>query len=172
MNTTGVAALAASTTLTTPPVQLSAGLVHARARKKIARITIGTLAIADEARMMTFRSSDRIGAIWVMCDNASTGTLADLGLYLAGAAHDGAVKDQDLFGAVLAIDNGMARTDVFTQATTLADEMRWKQLWELTGMGYAVDPIVDFDLVFTCKTTALSVAATEVVVEVDYTSGD
>ena len=172
MNTTGVAELAAPTTLTTPPVQLSAGLVHARARKKIARITIGVLGIADEARMMTFRSSDRIGAIFLMCDGASTGTLADLGLYLSGTAHDGAVKDQDLFATVLALDDGIVRTDVFTQSTVCDDEERWKQAWELPGMSYTEDPKVDFDLVLTCKTTALSVAVTEVVIDVDYTSGD
>ena len=171
MNTTGVAVLAASTTLTTPPVQLSAGLVHARLRKKIARITIGTAAGDDEVRMMTFRSSDRIGAVYLMCDAGSTALIADVGLYLAGSAHDGAVKDRDLFASALVINGGIARGDVFVESTACDDEDRWKQAWELPGMSYTVDPKVDFDLVLT-PTVALTTAVTEVVVEVDYTSGD
>ena len=131
---------------------------------------MNTTGVAALAAMMTFRSTDRLGHVYVSSDNASTGTLADVGMYLAGSAHDGAVKDRDLFAAALAVDNGLARADVFTANSVLDDEDRWKQLWEI--LGYSVDPKVDFDLVLTCVTTALSGAATEVLVDVDYTSGD
>lgn len=150
------------------------GITHARLRKKRAHIVIGTAAqIGDEIRLGKFKSSDRIFDIRVTAAGA-TAAAADIGLYRAGSAHDGTVIDADLFASAIGL-TAAARADGFTEATTLGNKDRGKMLWQLVNVGtpstFASDPMIEMDLVATV-TTAFTVALDDIVVEIDYTSGD
>lgn len=156
----------------------SAGINHARARIKQARITVpigGTGGTANDVwRLMTFKSSDRIFSLLVTVTGTGGAGAAHLGLYKAGANHDGAVIDTDLFASALSLINAIARVDQFKEAATLEDEDRGKTLWELADEGagtYTSDPMEEWDLTAEISTTTTT-AATEVLVEVLYTSGD
>ena len=158
----------------------NAGLGHARKRVAVARMTVGTGAvIGSELRMLQMKSGDRLGAIYVYSSGGATAADADLGIYLSGLSHDGAVVDADLFGSALAVDtlasfDTVEEADSFKEAATLVDTDRWKPLWALAAIGAGtdtVDPMVNYDIVFTV-TTAFTVALTELVVVVEYTSGD
>ena len=157
-----------------------AGIGHGRVRYKRANVTLDLapddFAIGDVARLMTFKSSDRLFELFVSADGASTALTADLGLYQAGVsgAHDGAVIDADLFASALALNGAVARVDEFEEATTLTEFHRGLTLWEIAAIGeaaYTVDPFLDFDLAFTCTADILT-ADENVVVEAFYTSGD
>lgn len=155
--------------------KLTAGLAGARLRDKRASIVIGTAAgIGDVLRMMRFKSSDRIFEILLSTSGGSAGA-ADIGLYKAGRAHDGAVIDADLFGSAVTTSGTVARVDQFKESTTLKDIDRGKQLWELVTIGAAVtytsDPMEEWDLALT-MTTAITVSLQTLVVEVKYTAGD
>jgi hypothetical protein len=163
-----------------PLVRRSAGLEHARLRYKQARITM-PLALpftdGDYIRFLTFRSGDRIMAIYGSCDSNATATVVDLGIYKTGANHDGAVVTTDVFvdgDDVNAAD--LDREDWFTQATDLTGLDRGKTLWELANLSdeapaYTEDPGELWDLTMECMTTQATAAQT-FVIEVEYTSGD
>lgn len=175
-NSSGVAPSLASTTNVTLDTTFkpSVGIAHARMRKKRPHIVIGTAAtIGDEIRLTRFRSSDRIYDIRVTAAGA-TAAAGDIGVYRSGAAHDGAVLDVDLFATAIGL-TAAARADGFTEATTLANKDRGKQLWELVNIGvastFASDPMIDMDLVITV-TTSFTVALDDIVVEIDYAAGD
>lgn len=174
-DTTGVAALAGTTSFN-PQLIVTAGINHARMRVKIARAVVGTAGMTsgDELRMMRFKSSDRIFRLSWMSDGGSTTYAADLGLYLAGSAGDGAVVDADLFGSALALASGAAMTDAFAESAVLQDEDRGKQLWQLADIGAATltaDPKVQYDLVLTSTATGTTVVETVLIIA-EYTSGD
>lgn len=156
--------------------RIGAGEGHARRRTKVARVQVPTAGMTsgDELRLMQFKSGDRVFSILVTAAGDSTTYAADLGLYKSGARHDGAVIDADLFGSALAMASGVARVDEFTQATTLGNADRGKTLWELAAIGaaaYTSDPLEDWDLVLTSTATGTA-AVEDIVVEVEYTSGD
>jgi len=172
--TPGVSALAGTAAFDSqrrsPP-----GLGHSRVYSQIARMTVGTAAIGDELRFITLRSGDRLGHLYVSSAGTSTALLVDIGLYLHGAginAGVGAVIDADLFATAVDVNAGLARTDEFTEATTLDDENRWTTLWEQAAVGAGtdtVDPQLDYDIVLT-PTAALTTVVEEIVVEAVYKS--
>jgi hypothetical protein len=150
------------------------GLAHSRLRTKIchSQVTL-LLASADTLRLMTFKSNDRIHQLFLTSDDAGATGDIDLGIYLAGNRHDGAVVDVDLFGADTDVNAAaISRVDQF-DAGALSDIHRGFMLWELAAIGdatYTADPQTQFDLVITV--TELFAAATDIVVEAVYTAGD
>ena len=160
--------------------RIPAGLGHSRLRTKVAWAQFGTAAGAgDVIRMMSMKSGDRIAAIRLFTDGLCTDGTADLGVYLSGQQHDGAVIDADLFGAAHAIktaasfDTVEEREAVFL-AGALSEIDRYKTLWELCAVGaasYTVDPMVDMDICLTIV-EAVTAALVKVIVAVDYTAAD
>lgn len=164
--------------LASPHVKIGAGWSHARVRRSHARISMGTVfASGDEMRMLTIKSSDRIYSIQVSSDGAGTDGEADLGLYLSGSAHDGALPTANavgLFGDALKLDDALDRVEEI-EAGDLDFEDLGMQAWEMinvaTASTYSQDPIVNYDLTFTGTTTATG-GVTIVNIEVYYTAGD
>lgn len=159
--------------------RLSAGVTHSRLRYRRAEVTLDLAPAAftdgDEARIMQMLSSDRLIELFVTCDNASGTLTTDVGLYLTGVAHDGAVVDIDLFGADLAINGGVDHVDQLT-AGALENLDRGKTLYDMASEGrgdtvYSADNIVPMDIVLTASAT-IATADTVVVVEAYFTSGD
>ena len=97
----------------------------------------------------------------------------DIGLYLTGTAHDGAVADANLFDDAADCATISDSVDVFGLATVLGAD-RGKTMWELATLGggtnYTVDPNLEFDITLVPGTnfdadTVLTLVAT-------YTAGD
>ena len=154
-------------------IRASAGISHGRLRYKKASIDSVDTANGEQIRLAQFKSSDRIIEIYVTGDGTPSAGNMDLGLYKSGAAHDGAVIDDDLFASALDVTSAIARTESFKEATTLGDTDRGKTLWELAAIGaasYTADPMEDWDLVGTTDTGTN--AALKLSVEIVYTSGD
>lgn len=153
---------------------------HGRRRKSQARVTVPAakdFGAGEIIRLFDLRSGDRLLDLRICCD-ANFGLVAtwDVGLYKKGLVDDGAVIDADLFAAALDLVDAVARTDVFTQATTLTDMDRGKPLWYLADKGagtYSADPFEIWTVAMT-STADLTVVdgAVEIVVEADYFSGD
>lgn len=174
-DTTGVSTLAGTTTYS-DQVILSAGLKHARTRTSVARATVGTAGMTsgDEVRMLRLQSGDRLLRLEYASDGGATTYAANLGLYLAGPAGDGAAVDADLFSTALALASGSALVDTFVEGGDLTDEDRGKTLWELAAIGDGTDtqdPFVEYDLVFTSTATGITVV-NELLLVATYTSGD
>lgn len=103
------------------------------------------------ARLMTFKSSDRISELWV-CASGGTAIAGNIGLYLSGSAHDGADADQNLFCDAFALAGTVARADRFIEGGgATVDTDRGQAIWELLGL--SSDPGVEYDLAITCTTT-------------------
>ncbi len=167
--------------------KVAAGLSHARLRRSHARITVGTTAGAsDQLRMLTLQSNARIYSVLWDTDGGSTNGTADLGFYLSGAAHDGALPSTnsvDAFSSsafdiktATAAASGTSATRV--EAFELGDynygDHMGKEIWELINITdastYTVNPIVNYDLTFTIV-EAVSAAVVTVQLEVLYTVG-
>ena len=150
-----------------------AGIAHARLRKK--RAACSTLALTtDEVRVMTFKSNDRLFDLTVSGDGGSTAGAINLGLYLTGNRHDGAVVDVDLFASALTTSSAIARVDHFEESATLSELNRGWQMWEIAAVGAGTDtedPQTQYDLVFV-PSTSFTVANTVLVFEALYTAGD
>jgi hypothetical protein len=127
--------------------------------------------------MLTLKSSDRLYSLLFSCDGASTAGDADLGIYLTGDAHDGALPHadcHDAFGTALATDTGANRVEKFV-GVAFDEENMGLQMWELVNIvaaaTYAEDPGGTFDITFT-MTVAQTVAVGIVQLEAFYTAGD
>jgi len=156
-----------------------AGLGGARVRTKVFQLTVPVghdMTTNDVIRMGTIPSGDRIGDIRLSSTAlTATAPIVDVGLYLAGTNHDGAVVDADLFVDDLTL-SAQDQTDAFTEATTLIGADRWKFAWELAAIGAGsdtTDPRVEYDLciLVTNTSSAQATADGQVVIEVDYISG-
>jgi hypothetical protein len=149
------------------------GIGHGRLRKK--RAAISTMALTtDSIRWMTFKSSDRLYDLVVSGDGGSTAGAIDIGLYLSGNRHDGALIDADLFASALTVSAAIARVDQFEESAVLSEFNRGWQMWEIAAVGAGtdvVDPQTQYDIV-SVPTLSLSVANTILVMEALYTSGD
>ena len=136
--------------------------------QKLARITLGLVSggapaaftIADVARMLTFKSSDRISQLFVAAAGG-TAVAADLGIYLAGTAHDGAVVDADEFASALALAGTVAFADVFAESVAAETIRRGMPLWQRLGL--TADPGVDYDLCFLATATLTTADAAVIV---------
>ncbi len=167
-----LAAAAANTTLVTG-FKASVGIRHARERTSVARVTSMALT-TDTVRMLTLKSSDRLLALELASDGGSTAGEVNIGIYLTGAAHDGAVVDVDVFAAAQSVATEIDLTDIFVQATTLDGVDRGKELWAIAAVGAGTDtedPRVDYDIVIV-PSTSLSVAVSELTLVATYTAGD
>ena len=152
-------------------IRAPAGIGHSRLRKMRPSVTLPlspVFAIGDVARMATFKSADRIFAILVNNDGNSTLTAVDIGVYLAGLAHDGNVVDVNRFASALAINAPGNRVEGFTEDTLLGPD-RGNELWRLLGL--TEDPFVSYDIALTA-TAAVATGDELVRLEIDYTSSD
>ena len=161
-----------------PPKIVPVGIKHARKRWSKASFTGMPLdTTPDVVRMLTMRSSDRLIDLYMSCDAGSTAGACDVGLYLTGDAHDGAVLDQDLFAS--AVDThtaAFAPTSIYNEAATIGETNYGLPLWELVVLGadpfsYTEDPQVDFDICLTI-TTSFTDADSIINIEALYTAGD
>lgn len=153
------------------------GIKHARTRTSIARATTADstgFQTTDVVRMITLKSSDRLLALEFGADG-TTGNAAevDIGIYLTGAAHAGAVDDANLFDDAADVATLSDLHDVFDLGA-LAGTDRGKTMWELVTIGggtnYTSDPNIEFDICLTPGTNFDN--DTECVLKAVYTSGD
>ena len=165
-----IAAEAANQVILNPPEFTAAGFAGGRMRYKHMYILADqAYAINEVIRMGTFKSNDRIYELRISCDDmGSTGDF-DIGIYLTGGAHDGAVVDNNLFADALDVNaNALSRVEVFTEAA-LDDFDRGKMLWELLGL--TEDPVVNYDMTIDAVEATTNTTG-EVMLEAYYNSGD
>ncbi len=150
------------------------GVRHARTRTSIARVTALALT-TDVVRMITLRSSDRLLSLELATDGACAAGAVNVGLYLSGSAHDGAVADADVFATAVTVSTETDLVDIFDENTLLDGVDRGRTLWEIATLGagtnYTSDPIVNFDICLV-PSTSLTTAAAELTLKAVYTSGD
>lgn len=134
-----------------PPV----GIGHGKMYYKVAHMSAFNPQTTDTVRVMSFKSGDRLNALLISCDATPSAGAVNIGLYLAGDAHDGAVIDADLFVSAQAITSALDQTDAFNESAVLANTDRGKTLWELAAIGaasYTADPMLVFDVVMVPST--------------------
>lgn len=124
--------------------------------------TLGTTA-ADSIRMIRgIHSSQRLWSLTCYCPSTPSAGIADIGLYLSGFNHDGAVVDIDLFEDGQSLTSGLAETDVFLGTTGITAADRGKTMWELADLGaasYGSDPNLFFDICFDMPTGIVTASA-------------
>jgi len=159
--------------------KVSVKKAHSRQRRSHARVGMGTVAgVGEEVRMLTLKSSDVLYSLLLSSDGGSTAGDADLGIYLSGANHDGALPAAacvDAFSTTAVdIDTAHDRVEHFENGDYDTENIGL-QLWELVNITaastYTVDPKVSFDLVFT-MTVEPTVAISLVQLEAFYVAGD
>ena len=154
--------------LPTVPRRAASGEGHSRLRVWRAKITAPVTAAADVIRVMPLNSSDRILAMYVSTAAAIVGeAVADVGLHLAGANHDGAVVDANLFDD----DQDLAATNdrvEFFAAAALLGIQRGDPIWSLLGL--SADPALKYELSVT-TVTGISTGGV-IAYEIHYVSGD
>jgi len=159
----------------------SAGHSHARVRRTVAQVSIGTVAgDGDQVRMLTLKSSDILHSVLFSTDGAGTAGEADLGWYLTGDAHDGALASTNSVDAMstsaLVFDTATSplRTEKIFAGDYASKDMG-KRVWELINVSdaatYASDPGGTFDLTMTMSET-MTGTVTLVTLEALYTAGD
>ena len=161
-----------------PIYKIPIGLGHGRKRYKRARATVVTLlgVVPDVLRMMTFKSNDRLISLTLHHGAAGAGATHDIGLYLAGTRHNGAVVDDNLFQDNLDVAAATDDVDVLFGGTANFDELddAGLQLWEMVNVvvpdTYASDPQVQFDLAITGEVDASNPIT--YTIEAEYIAGD
>jgi hypothetical protein len=144
-------------------------------------VSIGTVAgSGDEVRMLTLKSSDILHSVLFSTDGAGTAGEADLGWYLTGDAHDGALASAASVDAMsttaLVFDTATSplRTEKIFAGDYAAKDMG-SRVWELINVSdaatYASDPGGTFDLTMT-MTETMTGTVTLVTLEALYTAGD
>lgn len=162
--------------LVSPPKVVGVRIKHARKRWSKAHFVGMPLdTTPDVVRMLTMKSSDVLIDLYMSCDGGSTAGDCDVGLYLTGGAHDGAVVDQDLFASAVDIHTAaFAPTSIYNEAATIGETNYGLPLWQLAALGaatYTEDPQVQFDICLTV-TTSFTVADTIINLEALYAAGD
>ncbi len=166
--------------------KVAAGFSHSQMRRSLAKMTVGTTADAsDQLRMLTMQSNARIYSVLWASDGNSTNGTADLGWYLSGAAHAGALPSTNSVDAFsdsaydikTATAAATASSGTRIEAFELGDydtEDMGKELWELINVSdastYTVDPVVNYDLTWTIV-EAVTAQVVTVQLEVLYTVG-
>lgn len=160
-------------------IRASAGVSHGRVRYKRSRAG-GLFLDSDTVRMMTFKSSDRLLEMYLTTDGASSAGAVNIGLYLTGANHDGAVVDADLFATALTTSTLTTRVNVLGEADSALiavageEAVEGQALWAQAAYGAGSDtsdPQTQYDIVVTPST---SHATTDIILTLEayYTSGD
>jgi len=163
------------TSIASPPVVVPVGIKHGRVRYNRATITGLPLQTApDVLRFFTMKSGDRLLELLLSSDGGSGAGAIDVGIYLAGTDHTGAVVDADLFASAQAISTAIERTDIFNESAVLQHEDHGKTLWALAAIGAGsdtVDPEVLYDI---CGTVTTSFTTTDSILTLEayYTAGD
>ncbi len=161
------------TSIAVPGKITPASINHGRVYYKRAMITGMPLdSTPDVLRFFSMKSGDRLLELMVSSDGGSTAAAMDIGLYLSGLNHDGAVVDADVFETAQVISTAIERDDVLAAGTVLQHEDRGKTLWAMANVGaqsYTVDPLVNYD-VCGLVTTAFTDADSIMVLEAYYTS--
>ncbi len=160
------------TVLPLASIKADPGLAGASIRSLNARMDFSalasTLTAGDQFRLFTMQSGDMIHRINIV--NTSGGAtndwnyvsiLLDLGVFESGVAHDGVVRDVNLFSPALDIgsDETWPVAAVYDNAfiTGVLDGTdRGLKLWELINIGvpstYTQDPKIQFDIVASVNT--------------------
>lgn len=159
-----------------PTKSVAVGICHARKRwSRASFVGLLTTATTDIARMLTLRSSDRLIDLYLSTDAACAAGAVDIGLYLRGGNHDGAVVDADLFASAVDVHTAaFAPTSILNEATTITTIGYGLPLWEQAALGaatYTSDPGVLFDIVISAETT-MTTTATTLILEALYSAGD
>ena len=129
--------------------------LHARMRLVTARMVVATIGgtSGDIVRCFSLPSNSRVMTMSVASEGTSTNYVCDVGVYLAGQAHDGAVVDSNLYGAItpstsITSEAGEFGLDIF-ETGALDAENRGDPLWHQMAVGGGsdtVDPVVDYDI--------------------------
>ena len=162
-----------ATSLADPTQIVSAGVNGGRLRYKKGTIT-DTVTSGEVMRFFTMKSSDRLIELHISSDGGSDAGAVNVGIYLAGTNHDGAVVDADLFGSAVTISTAIDRTDAWTESTTLDGTDRGKALWAQAAVGAGSDtsdPGVLYDICCVASTT-FTTADSIITLEAVYTAGD
>jgi len=146
------------TTLRSPMTPIAVGLDHSRVRHISAQLVVpsGTdMDSGDIIRLFDISSNARILELPFSMDaNWGATTTFHIGVYAKGSNNDGAVIDVDLFASTVDWSGAIARTDYFTESSTLDNWDRGKALWELVNIGLGAST-------YSASTSALwTVAAT------------
>jgi len=167
-----IAVSTANTTLV-PGFRPTVGIKHARTRTDTARIS-ALLLTTDVARMITVQSGSRLIKLELTSNGGSDAGAIDIGLYLTGSAHDGAVVDVDLFASAQTISTAIDLTDVFNESAVLDSTDRGKTMWELAAVGAGtdtIDPLVQYDITIV-PTTSFTTTASILTLIATYAAGD
>ena len=160
-------------TLPAVPVTADSGLIGSRMRYKNARFIVAAaddLADDDVLRWFSLNSNDRPIHLYGSSDaDWGATTSFNMGLYLPGGNHDGAVVDEDLYASAVDWSGAIARVDYLTEAA-LADVDRGKRVWE--HLGLTEDPVLEYEFAFTFASNPSATAAeVEMFFEMIYVSG-
>lgn len=80
-----------------------------------------------------------------------TAVAAHVGLYNAGANHDGPVLLVSMFASALSLAGTQNRVEIYSQSLGTQTWKRGQMLWELIGL--TADPVSEFDIAYTATTT-------------------
>jgi hypothetical protein len=160
---------------------LNVGEGHGRVRVKRIECTVPDTANNDTIGLARFRSTDRIIAMIVACDDLGTAGVIDIGLFRPTDTYDATAAtsyyDVDAYVDGLALTAGFNAVSISTTRSTdtpmapgigFSPAKYGKTLWEVAGQ--SEDPGGYIDLVGT-TVTGTTVAGCFVVV-VEYVAGD
>ena len=159
-------------TITNPPIKHPWGKDTKNRKTAKATLTLTDFGIGDVCRMMTVKINDRINAMYISSTGASTATLLDIGVYIAGLAHDGAVIDADEFASAFDVNAGVNRTECMLESGATVVGRRNMPVWEICGYASeaaaraAVGPGGEIDICVTA-TAAVATASEVIVLEVE-----
>lgn len=130
-----------------PPQAVDKG--YLRYKRAEVDLSASSISAGDQIRMFTLKSGDRINEM-ILSTDASWVFVANLGLYLVGDEHDGALLSADLFASAIdfnGIGSGLIQQEVLTESN-LEDEARATPLWSMLGQSTR-NPREDWDVTFT-----------------------
>jgi len=158
----GTQSSAGASTIAVPAIKTPWG-VNTRTYKRcqiVMPLSPVAFTAADTARLMHFKTSDRLVEILVTAAGA-TAAAADIGFYLSGANHDGGTcpgtTPTTLFASALVLTT-IARVDEFLESAVNINSDRGQAIWELLAL--TADPNVEVDLSLTCTTTLTTALGT------------
>ncbi len=154
---------------TRSPQTLNVGEAHGRVRNKRIEIELPDTANADEIRLATFRSNDRIVGMQIAYDDLGGAGTLNVGIAYSGDNNDGATIDDDCFASLLDLStDAVGRTEIAGESATMTASLFGKTLWQVGAI--ATDPGGYIDLLGVTPTGTTT--AGTVVLMVQYVAGD
>tara|TARA_R110000824_G_scaffold179780_3_gene360125 strand:+ start:392 stop:907 length:516 start_codon:yes stop_codon:yes gene_type:complete len=149
---------------------LNVGEAHGRVRNKRIEIELPDTANADEVRLATFRSNDRIVGMQIAYDDLGTAGTLNVGIAYSGDNNDGATIDADCFASLLDLSSAaVGRTEISGESGVNGGASLFgKTLWQVGAI--ATDPGGYIDLLGVTPTGTTT--AGTVVLMVQYVAGD